>query len=152
VHAEAHMRDAYVIGSFSTAFGKWTAKDHRALARDAVLGVLEGAGLADGKALGQAYLGNCLMHMIGQTMIRGQTCLSDLMDNGVPPERLPIVNVEGACAAGSLAFHLAWKDGLWAKPISRSRSGSKSFTTRLLLEKCSKRSTAASIALIKSDG
>jgi acetyl-CoA acetyltransferase len=45
------MSDAYVIGSFSTAFGKWTDKDHRALAREAVLGVLEDAGLADGSAL-----------------------------------------------------------------------------------------------------
>jgi acetyl-CoA acetyltransferase len=106
------MSDAYVIGSFSTAFGKWTDKDHRALAREAVLDVLEDAGLADGSALGQAYFGNCLMHMIGQTMIRGQTCLSDLMDQGLLPKRLPIVNVEGACATGSLAFHLAWKDVL----------------------------------------
>jgi acetyl-CoA acetyltransferase len=106
------MSDAYVIGSFSTAFGRWPVKDHRALARDAVLGVLQDAGLADGGALRQAYFGNCLMHMIGQTMIRGQTCLSDLMDQGVLPERLPIVNVEGACASGSLAFHLAWKDVL----------------------------------------
>jgi acetyl-CoA acetyltransferase len=106
------MRDVYVIGSFSTAFGRWAAKDHRALAKDAVLGVLQDAGLADGSALGQAYFGNCLMHMIGQTMIRGQTCLSDLMEQGVLPKRLPIVNVEGACATGSLAFHLAWKDVL----------------------------------------
>jgi acetyl-CoA acetyltransferase len=77
------MRDVYVIGSFSTAFGRWAAKDHRALAKDAVLGVLQDAELADGSALGQAYFGNCLMHMIGQTMIRGQTCLSDLMEQGV---------------------------------------------------------------------
>lgn len=83
------MSDAYVIGSFSTPFGKWTDKDHRVLARDAVLGVLEDAGLADGSALEQAYFGNCLMHTIGQTMIRDQTCLSDLMDQGVLPERLP---------------------------------------------------------------
>lgn len=47
------MSDAYVIGSFSTPFGKWTDKDHRVLARDAVLGVLEDAGLADGSALEQ---------------------------------------------------------------------------------------------------
>lgn len=103
------MSDAYIIGAFPTAFGRWIGKDHRALAREAVVGVLEDAGLTDGSALGQAYFGNCLMHMIGQTMIRGQTCLSDLMEQGVLPERLPIVNVEGACATGSLAFHLAWK-------------------------------------------
>jgi acetyl-CoA acetyltransferase len=34
------------------------------------------------------------------------------MDQGVLPERLPIANVEGACATGSLALHLAWKDVL----------------------------------------
>jgi acetyl-CoA acetyltransferase len=106
------MSDAYVIGSFSTPFGRWTDKYHRALAREAVFGVLEDARLADGRGLGQAYFGNCLMHTIGQTMIRGQTCLSDLMEQGVLPERLAIVNVEGACATGSLAFHLAWKDVL----------------------------------------
>ncbi|HEX3415401.1 MAG TPA: hypothetical protein VHT21_03200 [Stellaceae bacterium] len=117
------MRDVYVIGSFSTAFGRWAAKDHRALAKDAVLGVLQDAELADGSALGQAYFGNCLMHMIGQTMIRGQTCLSDLMEQGVLPERLPIINVEGACATGSLAFHLAWKDVLVGP--NRSRAGDR---------------------------
>jgi acetyl-CoA acetyltransferase len=106
------MSGAYLIGSFSTAFGRWAGKDHRTLAQDAVLGALEDAGLANGGALEQAYFGNCLMHTIGQTMIRGQTCLSDLMEQYVLPERLPIVNVEGACATGSLAFHLAWKDVL----------------------------------------
>ena len=34
------------------------------------------------------------------------------MDDGVLMERPPIVNVEGACATGSLALHLAWKDVL----------------------------------------
>lgn len=51
---------------------------------------LDDAGLSDGRALGQAYFGNCLMHMIGQTMIPGQTCLAGLTDEGVLPERPPI--------------------------------------------------------------
>jgi acetyl-CoA acetyltransferase len=55
------MSDAYIIGSFSSPFGRWIDKDHRALARDAVSGVLEDAGLADGSGLGQAYFGSCLM-------------------------------------------------------------------------------------------
>ena len=45
-------------------------------------------------------------------MIRGQACPSDLMEQGVLPERLAIINVEGACATGSLAFQLACKDVL----------------------------------------
>lgn len=106
------MRDVFVIGSFSTEFGRWLGKDHRALAREAVHGVLGDAGLADGLSVGQAYFGNCLLHVSGQTMIRGQACLSPLMEEGILPERLPIANVEGACATGSLALHMAWKDVL----------------------------------------
>jgi acetyl-CoA acetyltransferase len=106
------MGDVFIIGSFSTEFGRWTGKDHRALAREAIQGVLGDAGLSDGLAVGQAYFGNCLLHVSGQTMIRGQACLSPLMDEGVLPERLPIANIEGACATGSLALHLAWKDVL----------------------------------------
>jgi acetyl-CoA acetyltransferase len=106
------MDDVFIIGSFSTEFGRWLNKDHRALAGEAVRGVLGDAGLSDGQAVGQAYFGNCLLHVSGQTMIRGQACLSPLMEEGVLPERLPIANVEGACATGSLALHLAWKDVL----------------------------------------
>ncbi|WMT73471.1 thiolase family protein [Bradyrhizobium sp. Ash2021] len=106
------MGDVFIIGSFSTDFGRWISKDHRALAREAVHGALGDAGLGDGLAVGQAYFGNCLLHVSGQTMIRGQVCLSPLMDEGVLPERLPIANVEGACATGSMALHLAWKDVL----------------------------------------
>lgn len=106
------MSDVFIIGAFSTPFGRWADKDHRALARDAVAGVLADAGLPDGMTPDQCFFGNCLLHMTGQTMIRGQACLSPLMDAGVLPERMPIINVEGACATGSLALHLAWKDVL----------------------------------------
>ena len=33
-----------------------------------------------------------------------------MVEEGVFPERVPIINVEGGCASGSMAFHLAWKD------------------------------------------
>jgi acetyl-CoA acetyltransferase len=106
------MSDVFIIGSFSTEFGRWPHRDHRALAREAIQGVVRDAGLSDGLSVGQAYFGNCLLHVSGQTMIRGQVCLSDLMEQGILQERLPIANVEGACATGSLALHLAWKDVL----------------------------------------
>lgn len=104
------MDDVYIIGSFSTRFGRFADKDHRALAREAVLGVLEDAGLNGTAPIDQAYFGNTLLHARGQTMIRGQVCLLPLMESGDLPTRLPVINVEGACATGSLALHCAWKD------------------------------------------
>jgi acetyl-CoA acetyltransferase len=106
------MSHAYLLGSFSTPFGRFAGKDHLALAREAIVGVLDDAGLSDGQQIGKAYFGSVLMHMVGQTMIRGQTCLLPLMEQRVLQERLPIINVEGACATGSLALNLARKDVL----------------------------------------
>jgi acetyl-CoA acetyltransferase len=104
------MSDVYIIGSFSTAFGRKPHQDHRALAREAVSGALIDAGFPAGAPVDQIYFGNCLLHVLGQTMIRGQTSLLPLMEDGLLPERTPVVNVEGACATGSLALHGAWKD------------------------------------------
>lgn len=106
------MPEAYIIGSFSTAFGRKPNSDYRALAREAVEGALADSGLRDGRGLGQAYFGNCLLHTQGQTMIRGQACMTGLTEDGTLPERIPIANVEAACATGSLALNLAWKDVL----------------------------------------
>lgn len=106
------MSHAYILGTFSTPFGRFAEKDHLALAREAVAGVLDDAGLSDGTRIGQIYFGSALMHMVGQTMIRGQTCLLPLMEQGVLQERLPVINVEGACATGSIALNLARKDVL----------------------------------------
>jgi acetyl-CoA acetyltransferase len=104
------MEDVYIIGSYSTAFGRRPDQDPRALAREAVIGALNDAGLGKRAPIDQAYFGNCLMHRQGQTMIRGQTAMLPLFDEGFLPERTPVVNVEGACATGSLALHGAWKD------------------------------------------
>jgi acetyl-CoA acetyltransferase len=104
------MSQAYLLGSFCTPFGRFASKNHLALAREALDGVLNDAGLSDGQKIGKAYFGSVLMHMVGQTMIRGQTCLLPLMEEGLLPERLPIVNVEGACATGSIALNLARKE------------------------------------------
>lgn len=104
------MEDVYIIGSCSTRFGRRPDDDHRALAREAVTGALSDAGLENAAPIDQAYFGNCLMHIQGQTMIRGQTAMLPLMEDGVLPERMGVVNVEGACATGSLALHCAWKD------------------------------------------
>jgi acetyl-CoA acetyltransferase len=36
--------------------------------------------------------------------------MSPLVEEGLFPERVPLINVEGACATASMAFHGAWKD------------------------------------------
>jgi acetyl-CoA acetyltransferase len=103
---------AYVLGSFTTAFGKWTGRSFKDLVREAVLGALADARLADGREVETAWFGNCNMALWGQANIRGQVCLTPLVREGILRERAPVTNVEGGCATGSLAFHGACKDVL----------------------------------------
>ncbi|NNE41887.1 MAG: thiolase family protein [Marinicaulis sp.] len=97
----------YIIGIGTTPFGKSPEKDHRDLANEALLDALQDASLSDGQRIDQGFFGSCLMHRSGQTMIRGQAALRKQMDAGVLPRRMPIMNVEGACATGSLALRAA---------------------------------------------
>ena len=106
----ARMTDAFVLGSYSTAFGKFTERSHKELTREAYLGVLADAGLANGDSIGMAWFGNCGMWTDGQGGIRGQVCLTPLVREGLFPERVPVINVEGGCATASMALHGAWKD------------------------------------------
>ena len=50
------------------------------------------------------------MGTFGQNNIRGQVCFTPLVQKKLFPERVGIINVEGGCATGSMAFHGAWKD------------------------------------------
>ncbi|MBW1668275.1 MAG: thiolase family protein [Deltaproteobacteria bacterium] len=101
----------YVIGSYSTRFKKWLDKSMKDLTRDTYLGVLEDARMKDGRDIEFAWFGSCSMGTLWeQDIIRGHVCMSPLVEEGVFPERIPIINVEGACATASMAFHGAWKD------------------------------------------
>ncbi|MBB6228971.1 acetyl-CoA acetyltransferase [Polymorphobacter multimanifer] len=82
------------------------------MAREAYMGVLADAGLANGNDIGMAWFGNCGMWTDGQGSIRGQVCLTPLVREGLFPERVPVINVEGGCATASIALHGAWKDVL----------------------------------------
>lgn len=104
------MKDVYLIGACSTQFGRWPEFSFKDLVRDAYLGVLADAGMNSGDDIDVAYFGNCAMSEWGQGSIRGQVCFIPLVREGLFPERVPIINVEGACATASMAFHLAWKD------------------------------------------
>jgi acetyl-CoA acetyltransferase len=105
------MDPVYVIGTYSTQFKKWRDKTGKELTRDACMDVLRDAGLDDGGAIESIYFSNCGMGLLwGQDMVRGHCMLAPLVEDGILPERVPIFNVEGGCASGSMAFHLAWKD------------------------------------------
>jgi acetyl-CoA acetyltransferase len=106
------MRDVYAIGLFSSQFNKWPEKTFKDLTREAYLGALADAGMNDGSEVEFTYFSNCAMQHWGQGSIRGQVCLTPLIREGLFPERVPIINVEGGCASGSMAFHSAWKDVL----------------------------------------
>jgi len=106
-----NVRDVYVIGSYSTRFKKWLDKSMKDLTRDTYLGVLEDAEMKDGRDIEFAWFGNCAMGTLwNQHNVRGHVCMSPLVDEGLFPERIPLMNVEGACATASMAFHGAWKD------------------------------------------
>lgn len=104
------MRKVYVVGAFSSAFAKRPEDSVKDLTREAVQGVLGDAGLEAGDMIESAWFGNCGMWTEGQGSIRGQVCMEPLVREGVMPERIPLVNVEGGCATASMAFNGAWKD------------------------------------------
>lgn len=105
------VKDVYVIGSYSTQFKKYLDTSMKDLTRKTYLGVLEDAGMKDGRDIEFAWFGSCSMGTLWeQDIIRGHVCMSPLVEDGLFPERVPIINVEGACATASMAFHAAWKD------------------------------------------
>ena len=106
------MQDAYLIATSCTRFGKQPGASFKDLTRQAYLAVLADAGLADGGAIENAWFGNCGMGSWGQRNIRGQVCFTPLVRDGLFPERVPMINVEGGCATASMALHGAWKDVL----------------------------------------
>jgi len=108
------MRKVYVIGTACTPFGKHEDKSFQDLARWAYGDLLLDCGLdAQGaRLIEQAWFGNCGMGQWGQGGIRGQVTFTPLVEEGLFPERVPMINVEGGCATASFAFHGAWKDVL----------------------------------------
>jgi acetyl-CoA acetyltransferase len=105
------MQNVYVIGTYSTQFKKWLDLTNKQLTREAFCGVLEDAGWQNGDPIENAYFSNCGMGVLwNQDLVRGHCVFAPLVEEGLYPERVPVINVEGACASGSLAFHMAWKD------------------------------------------
>ena len=100
----------YILGTFSTPFRRWPDKGFKELTRDAYLCAVQDAGLADPQVIEAAWFGNCVMHYWGQPLVRGNVAFIPLVRDGVFRDRAPVVNVEGACATGSLALNGAYKE------------------------------------------
>lgn len=95
-------REVCIIGVGMHQFGKFMHKSLKDLTRVAVWNAIHDAGI-DAKRIEAAYFSNVLAGLItGQEAIRGQVCLRDAGFEGIP-----IVNVESACASGTVALREA---------------------------------------------
>lgn len=94
--------DALIAGVGMTRFGKFLETGLKALGAEAVQAALADAGV-DAGALEAAFVGNAAAGLVtGQECIRGQVILRSI---GIG--RIPVVNVENACASASTALHQA---------------------------------------------
>ena len=94
--------DAVIAGVGMTRFGKHLETGLKALGAEAVQAALADAGI-EAKDLQAAYVGNAAAGLVtGQECIRGQVIL-----RGMGIGRLPVINVENACASASTALHQA---------------------------------------------
>ncbi len=96
------MNDVFIAGVSMTPFGKHLDKSVKAMTEEALTAVLKDAGCTL-REIEAAFFGNCVQgHMEGQDMVRGEVAL-----RACGLERVPVINVENACATASTAFHLA---------------------------------------------
>jgi len=94
--------NAVIAGVGMTQFGKHLDRGLKSLGTEAVRSALVDAGIEAGQ-LDAAYVGNAAAGLVtGQESIRGQVILRDM---GLG--RLPVINVENACASASTAAHQA---------------------------------------------
>jgi acetyl-CoA acetyltransferase len=92
----------WIAGVGMTRFGRHTDRDVPGLAAEAVREALADAGL-EPRDVQAAFFGNTTQGALqGQLMIGGQVAL-----RGMGFERIPMFNVENACATGATALHLA---------------------------------------------
>jgi len=104
------VADAWIIGTYSTKFDRSPEKSYYDLAREAYCGALDDARFETGEAVEFGWFSNCGMWVDDQASIRGQVLFTPLVQEGLFPERVPMINVEGGCASAQMALHGAWKD------------------------------------------
>ena len=96
------MTEVYVAGVGMTPFGKHAGRGLKSLAAEAINAALADAGIAAADVQA-AYMGNAAAPvMTGQVMVAGEVAL-----RGMGIGRIPVVNVENACATSATAFQQA---------------------------------------------
>jgi len=93
------MRDVFVVGVGMTRFGKHMDRSYKSLVGEALEATFKDCGVKKDQ-IGSAFFSNTGWE---QGSIKGQVALRP---HGI--EKIPITNVENACASGSTAFHHAW--------------------------------------------
>ncbi|RLA03040.1 MAG: thiolase family protein [Gammaproteobacteria bacterium] len=94
--------NAYIAGVGMTRFGKHLDSTLKSLAGDAIQEAVKDSGLSTAD-IQAAYMGNAAGGVVqGQEMISGQVALREL---GIG--KIPVINVENACATSSTAFNQA---------------------------------------------
>ncbi len=94
------MRKVKIIGGAMTKFGRHMDRSLKSLVAEAVNGTLKDAGLTKDQLEG-VWVGNASQGVLtGQESIRGQVVMRAM---GIG--RIPVVNVENACASSATALH-----------------------------------------------
>ncbi|MBI4963126.1 MAG: thiolase family protein [Desulfomonile tiedjei] len=97
------MRDVFIVGTGMIRFGKYKDETVRTMAEKAIHLALEDSGLQK-RDLKAAFFSNTFWGMFtNQHSIRGQVVL-----RGMGIDKIPVTNVENACAGASTALHLAY--------------------------------------------
>lgn len=99
---------AFILGVAATPVRRQPDRSFTDLVREAYLGALADAQLADPDRIEGTWFANTLMDFWGQRGMRGQAVLGPLITEGCFPNGHWIVNVESACGGGSVAFSGAW--------------------------------------------
>jgi len=97
------MSKVYIAGVGMTPFGKFLDRSIKDLSRQAVEAALADAGAAKTDVQAAFFANATQSPLEGQHMVGGQIALRDM---GF--ERLPVFNVENACASSSSALNLAY--------------------------------------------
>lgn len=96
------QQNAYIAGVGMTSFGKHQDRTLKSLTQEAVGIALKDAGL-EARELEAAYFGTAATAVtVGQVMVPGQVALREM---GIG--RIPVINVENACASAATAFQQA---------------------------------------------
>ncbi len=97
------MNDVYIKGIGMIRFSKYSDRDVRDMAHEAAELALTDAGI-EKKHLEAAFFSNSFWGFFsGQHSIRGQVILRSM---GIG--KIPVTNIENACAGGSTALHMAY--------------------------------------------